>query len=146
MYRYQSARRRGFTLLEVMLVLGILAMLALFVVPKFVGTSKAARVEAARAMVGSPSSLAPALGFYYQRLGTFPEELVDLVERPDDIDEDDDRWYQFYPEALFIDPWNRELVYKFPGEVRENEYDLLSMGPDGEEDTDDDITNYRKED
>ena len=71
---------------------------------------------------------------------------MDLVERPDDIDDDDDRWYQFLNStADFMDPWQKELVYRNPGEVNEDGFDLLSIGPDQEEDTEDDIGNFRKE-
>ncbi len=140
-YRY-----RGFTLLEVMLVLSILVVLAAFVIPAMSGAGTQAKKDAAKAMVGPSGSLSMAIEQYFLKLGTYPERLTDLVERPDDIDEDDDRWYQFVKDtANFLDPWSNELVYRYPGDVHEDGYDLLSIGPDQEEDTDDDIGNFRKE-
>ena len=140
-------RHRGFTLLEVMLVLGILVVLAAFVIPQMSGAGTRAKIDAAKAMVGPSGTLSMRIEEYFLRIGTYPEQLTDLVERPDDIDEDDDRWYQFVSDsATFLDPWQNELVYRFPGDVREESYDLLSIGPDGEEDTEDDIGNFRKED
>lgn len=145
MRHHRRYEREAFTLLEVMLVLGILAMLALFVVPKFIQTGERAKIRAAESMVGSSGNLATAIALFHQEIGQYPEELVDLFERPSYIDDDDKRWYQFYPEANFKDPWGNDLVYKYPGEVKEDSYDLLSMGPDGEEDSEDDITNYPQE-
>lgn len=140
-------RHRGFTLLEVMLVLGILVVLAAFVIPTMTGTAAAANKKAAQAMVGASGTISMAIEQYFLEIGTYPEQLSDLVERPDDLDEDDDRWYQFVSDsATFLDPWRNELVYRFPGDVREESFDLLSIGPDGEEDTEDDIGNFRKED
>lgn len=145
MNRHGRYRHSGFTLLEVMLVLGILVVLAAFVVPAVTGAGTQAKKDAAKAMVGSSSTLAGAVEQYFMRIGNYPEQLVDLVERPDDIDVDDERWYQFLKEASFLDPWGEELIYKFPGEVHEDGYDLVSKGPDKEEDTEDDIGNFRKE-
>ena len=132
--------------MEVMLVLGILVVLAAFVIPAVTGAGTEARKEAARAMVGSSSTLGGAIEQYAMRLGTYPEKLIDLVERPDDLDEDDERWYQFIKEPNFNDPWGQELIYTVPGDVNEDSYDLLSKGPDQEEDTEDDIGNFRKDD
>ncbi len=140
-------RHRGFTLLEVMLVLGILVVLAAFVIPAVTGAGTAAKQSAAKVMVGPSSTLSMAIEQYFMQLGHYPEQLMDLAERPDDVDEDDDRWYQFVNStADFMDPWQKELVYRYPGDVNEDGFDLLSIGPDGEEDSEDDIGNFRKED
>ena len=140
-------RHRGFTLLEVMLVLGILVVLAAFVIPTITGAGTAANKKAAQAMVGASGTISMAIEQYFLQLNTYPETLSDLAERPDDIDDDDERWYQFVNStATFLDPWGNELVYRPEGEVNEDGYDLLSKGPDGEEDTEDDIGNFRKED
>ena len=139
-------RHRGFTLLEVMLVLGILVVLAAFVIPAVTGTGTAAKKSAAKVMVGPSGTISMAIEQYFLQLNQYPEQLMDLVERPDDIDDDDDRWYQFLNStADFMDPWQKELVYRNPGEVNEDGFDLLSIGPDQEEDTEDDIGNFRKE-
>ncbi len=138
-------RHHGFTLLEVMLVLGILVVLAAFVIPAVTGTGLQARISAAKAQVGSSASLGMAIALFHQQIGQFPEQLVDLVERPDYVEDDDDRWYKFLEQPNFTDPWGNELVYRQEGEVNEDSYDLLSKGPDGEEDTEDDVGNFRKE-
>lgn len=141
-----SYRHRGFTLLEVMLVLGILVVLAAFVIPTISGAGTAAKVQAARAMVGPSGTISMAIEQYFLALNQYPEQLMDLVDRPDDIEDEDDRWYQFINStADFMDPWQEELVYRYPGDVNEDGFDLLSVGPDQEEDTEDDIGNFRKE-
>ncbi|UCD27985.1 MAG: type II secretion system major pseudopilin GspG [Planctomycetota bacterium] len=140
-------RRRGFTLLEVLLVVGIIALLAAFVVPSFIGTEKSAKIKLAEGMVGTGGTLATQLELYRMAMGTYPDELKGLVEKPDDEDEEA-KWggpYITDPKSL-RDPWANELQYKFPGEVREDSYDLWSMGPDGEDGTDDDIKNWTSED
>ncbi len=139
-------RHRGFTLLEVMLVLGILVVLAAFVIPAVSGMGERAKIRVAETQVGDSGSLAMAIYEFRQELGHYPEKLVDLVERPDDIDEDDDRWFKFIEKPSFDDPWGNEIVYRQEGEINEDSFDLLSVGPDGEEDTEDDIGNFRKED
>ncbi len=140
-------RHRGFTLLEVMLVLGILVVLAAFVIPTITGAGAAADKKAAKAMTGPSGTISMAIEQYFLQLNTYPETLSDLAERPDDIDDDDERWYQFVNStSSFLDPWGEELVYRHPGDVNEEGFDLLSKGPDKEEDTEDDIGNFRKED
>ena len=144
MNRYRRKRRRGFTLLEVMLVIGILAMLALFVVPSFIGQSAKAKLGAAKAMVGPSGPIASAISNFHMDFGKYPESLKDLIERPSDLD-DDKQWTRYMETDEFKDPWHNELIYKEPGDVREDGYDLISMGPDGKEGGDDDIGNFRKE-
>ncbi len=145
MGRYGSHRHRGFTLLEVMLVLGILVVLAAFVIPAMSGAGTQAKMKAAKAMVGSSGTISMQIEQYFFQISEYPEKLIDLIERPDSIDDDDERWYQFLKEASFTDPWGEELVYRYPGEVHEDGFDLLSKGPDKEEDTEDDIGNFRRE-
>ncbi|MHC4444167.1 MAG: type II secretion system major pseudopilin GspG [Planctomycetota bacterium] len=143
----RNRRRRGFTLLEVLLVVGIIALLAAFVVPSFIGTEKSAKIKLAKAMVDSGGTLATQLELYRMAMGKFPEELTGLTEKPDD-DEEAEKWggpYITDPNKL-KDPWGNELQYKFPGEVNEGGYDLWSWGPDEEDGSDDDIKNWSSED
>jgi general secretion pathway protein G len=65
-----------------------------------------------------------------------------LLEQPDD-EELEDKWAGPYvkPEQL-KDPWGSDFVYRFPGEVNEGSFDIVSPGPDRDEGDDDDIGNY----
>lgn len=144
--KQQQTRRGGFTLLEVLLVIGIIALLAAFVVPQFMGTEQQAKIKTTQAMVSTGGNLATTLELYRSAVGEYPEDLKYLYEKPDDEDKAA-KWggpYITNPESL-KDAWSNDLIYKYPGDVREGSYDLSSAGPDGDEGTDDDITNWKKE-
>ena len=136
--------------MEVLLVIGILALLAAFVVPSLMGAGEQAKKGIAKTFVGRSAPIGGALRRYKWDIGKYPdtdEGLLALYERPDSVDEDSGKWTQAYMEGHadeLIDPWNNAYQYRFPGEADEKEYDLWSFGPDGEDGTDDDITSWRK--
>lgn len=142
---------RGFTLLEVLLVITILGILAAFVVPNLMTVGDEAKKDAARAQVGKSGSLAMALGTFQLKVGRLPttdEGLRALVEKPDDTEEFQ-RWVQLIDDPRELkDPWGEEYQYKGPDDAEFNQgrYDLFSKGPDKDEGTDDDIGNWQKED
>lgn len=144
--RVRANRRKGFTLLEVLLVVGIIALLAAFVVPQFMNTQRGAEIDITQRMVEDGGSLATQLDLFRLNVGTYPEELKELVEKPDD-EVKAGKWRGPYIKSLdkLKDAWGRDLNYKFPGEANEGAYDLWSAGPDGEEGNEDDITNWKKE-
>ncbi len=151
MYRRDA---RGFTLLEVLIVVGILALLAALVVPRFFGASEAAKVGLAQSQIGATGPIGMAMDLYQHAMGTYPDTsdgLRALTEVPGDEDEEL-KWtngggpFLTNPEAL-LDPWLNEYEYTFPGEKgQETQYDLWSYGPDGDDGTDDDIVNWLKDD
>ena len=131
-----------------MLVLAILVILAMFVVPAVTGTVTIAKIKATRAMVGSSGTLSQQIQLFHQELNRFPEKLTDLVQRPDWIPDDDGRWHKFIvvQGKPFVDSWDRELIYKAPGDINEDGFDLFSGGPDGDENTEEDnIGNFIEE-
>lgn len=133
--------RGGFTLLEVLIVIGILALLAAFVVPNFMGAQQRANIDMTKAKIGPSGVVANALELYRVHMGSYPDSLAGLTEEPSDAD---GRWggpYIQNPGDL-KDAWGEELQYRYPGEVRENSYDLWSKGPDRQDGTDDDIKNW----
>ncbi len=138
-------RRRGFTLLEILIVVGIIALLAAFVVPSLVGTQDKAKLDLARSMVGWGGNLATQIEIFRTHTGSYPEELKELTEKPDD-EAKAGKWAGPYitdPGSL-KDPWGNELQYKAPGQFNPERYDLWSNGPDGQDGTDDDIGNWTK--
>lgn len=142
----RRAARGGFTLIEVLLVIAIIALLAAFVVPSFINVQSGAEIDLTRSLVSSGGPVAGALELYRINVGRYPEELRELVERP----QDDDlaaRWRGPYITNLddLRDAWGRDLNYRYPGEVNQDRYDLWSNGPDGQEGTDDDIGNWSRE-
>ena len=149
MRRNRESRRSAFTLLEVLLVVGILALLAAFVVPNLIQVGDEAKIGLAESAVGRNGPIAGALKKYRFDLGVYPdsdEGLAALFERPRSIDDDDARWKGPYLEGTpdeLRDPWGREYQYRSPGEFNETSFDLWSTGPD-EKDDDDDIKNWRE--
>ena len=140
-----SARRRlaGFTMIELMLVVMIIGIIVAIAVPRMAGRQKRAKVVAASASINSTST---ALDAFELDVGRFPsteEGLQALVARPSTLTPEDE-WNGPYMRELPLDPWKRLLIYTYPGD-RSVDYDLISMGPDGEEGTEDDVTNFRKE-
>ena len=133
----------GFTLIELMLVLVILATLSAIVTPKFARRGEQAKITAARTQI---SQLEVALDAFEIDVGRYPttvEGLRALVERPTS---DSDGWQQPYlNKGVPQDPWGGEYVYRYPGQYNQDGYDLYSYGPDGKQGGDDDIANWSEE-
>ena len=141
--------RTGFTLVEILIVLGILVMLAAIVGPRVLRSGKKADVNLATTQL---SSFKAILDTYYIDLKTFPttEQGLDaLYERPDGLPEDS-AWDGPYGEGDDVpkDPWGRKYKYEFPStrDEKRDFPDIWSVGFDGEDDTDDDVVNWTKED
>ena len=117
-------RQQGFTLVELLLVLMILALIAGLVLPGIIGKAEGAKAKAAAAQV---SRLAMAVESYYLDTGSTPESLEQLVKEPGDTK----GWNGPYvkPSAL-KDPWGRDYDYQYPGE--HGDFDLVSLGADGQ--------------
>lgn len=139
--------RRGFTLLELLLVVGILVMLAAFALPSFMGTQKQAQVDAATSQI---RIFEDALKLYQSQNGMFPtteQGLNALVEKPED-EPVPTKWAgPYFEDANVTDPWGSEYQYANPGEHNgDKKPDIWSLGPDREDGTDDDIGNWKSED
>ncbi len=139
--------RRGFTLLEILIVIGIIALLAALVVPSYMGTQRDAEIKTTVGSVGWGGALAGQLEIYRTHVGEYPKELKFLTEAPPD-EEQAKKWRGPYitdPGSL-KDAWGHDLKYAAGEDAQNNKerYDLSSLGPDGQEGTDDDITNWHK--
>jgi general secretion pathway protein G len=141
-------RRRGFTLIEVLMVATILALLAAFAVPALMGAGVRAKEDICRAAIGRNGPVASGLGRYQFDVGSYPDDddgLAALYEVPSSI-EDPEKWRGPYMDGTYDelrDPWNQEYQYKSPGEFNERGYDLWSVGADNKDGTDDDIKNWK---
>jgi general secretion pathway protein G len=120
------SRRRGFTLLELLVVMVIIGLLAGYVGPKFFGQIGKSEVKAARAQI---DALQKSLDQYRLDVGRYPsteQGLAVLVAKP----ADEPKWQGPYlAKAVPKDPWGNDYQYRAPGE--HGEYDLLSLGKDG---------------
>ena len=131
---------KGFTLVEIMMVVIIIAALAAMVVPRFVGRSEQAKVSVARSDI--EAHLATALKLYELDNGTFPttaQGLKALRAKPASSPAPKN-WNGPYIEKDPIDPWGNEYEYVSPGKHR-SDYDLFSKGKDENSDSDD-IANW----
>jgi len=132
--------QRGFTLLELLVVLVIIGLLAGYVGPQFFKQIGKSETKTAAAQV---DGLGKALDQYRLDTGHYPsteQGLAALWVKP----ADESRWWGPYlRKAVPKDPWGREYQYKAPGE--HGDYDVYSLGKDGREGgdgEDQDITNW----
>jgi general secretion pathway protein G len=118
---------RGFTLLELLVVVVIIGLLAGIVAPRYFGQVGKSEVNVARAQL---DALEKALDQYRLDVGRYPSTelgLKALVERP----ASEPKWSGPYlRKDVPPDPWGKPYVYKLPGE--KGEFDLLSYGKDGQ--------------
>lgn len=141
---WQDARgksMKGFTLLELLVVLVILGLLVGYVAPRYFGQIGKSEAKAARAQL---DALEKALDTYRLDVGHYPsteQGLAALQAAPGS----ESKWQGPYlKKAVPNDPWGRAYVYKAPGD--HGEYDLLSFGKDGKQGgtgEDADITNWQ---
>ena len=143
--RYRSGP--GFTLVELLIVMAILAILGGLVTAAAQTARKRGAVTKAKAAI---AALETALQMYQLDMGGYPPSgdaalVTALSTSPGSSD-----WHGPYMEfkqdeldgGQFNDPWGRPYVYTSPGTHRTSSYDLYSQGPDGTAGNGDDITNW----
>ncbi|WP_411882683.1 type II secretion system major pseudopilin GspG [Polaromonas sp. YR568] len=126
--KYLRSRPRGFTLIEIMVVLVIMGVLAALIVPNLMERPDQARATAARQDVGA---IMQALKLYRLDNGEYPsatQGLRALVEKPT-AGKVPPNW-RSYLERLPNDPWGKAYQYLNPG--TNGEIDVFSLGADGE--------------
>ncbi|MDH3976508.1 MAG: type II secretion system major pseudopilin GspG [Deltaproteobacteria bacterium] len=125
---------KGFTLIEILVVLIILSVLAALVAPRFLGRTDEAKIEAARIQI---KNFEGALKLFYLDNGFYPsteQGLEALVTKPTT-----GKIPKKYKENGYLeggrlphDPWDNDFVYLSPG-INNKEYDIESYGADGED-------------
>lgn len=116
---------RGFTLVEMIVVVAIIGVLATVIVARYAGQTDQARVAAARAQM---AQLESAVLSFQAQIGRLPAVLSDLVERPAGA--------TAWPEGGYLkgrsvprDPWGHEYVYRVEG----RRFEIVCLGADGRE-------------
>ena len=128
MKRNRKLRRAGFTLVELLLVITILGILGTVVVMNFGDVGGDARKEATRQSIAAIDS---AVTVYNVKVGKMPKDLKDLTVGSNEDDQG------LLKSADLNDAWGNPLEYKVDG----RKYTIRSAGPDGQMNTEDDITN-----
>ena len=126
--------RRGFTLIELMVVIVILGLLAALVAPKFLKSGEEAKVTTTQVQM---KNIEQALKLYKLHNSIYPtteQGLRALVEKPE-VEPVPRNWKGPYLDKVPKDAWGNDFIYVSDGK----HFTLLSPGPDGEEGTDDDI-------
>ena len=119
---------KGFTFAEIMVVIILLSLIAVFVVPRTFKSLGKAKTKIARTKMGIIES---AIQNFYVDCERYPTELGELLEPPSDVEE---KWSSRYckPSDL-MDPWDNPYLYEPEGLVNIGSYDLISFGADGQE-------------
>ena len=147
MYHKKSRTRpyeKGFTLIEILVVMVIIGMIAGVVGLRINSSIKKARVNATKAQI---SALEQGVSQFNLECGFYPEDLESLIRPPSS-----GRQCKGFPPEGFLskkeipkDPWQKDYSYSKPGTHNTDSYDLWSSGPDGEEGTSDDVANWATE-
>jgi general secretion pathway protein G len=121
-------RRRGFTLIEILFVIGLIALLATVVITNFDSIFGGQRENVARLWV-TRTIQAPLTAFRMDT-GTYPttEQGLQALRRAPAGTEG--RWRGPYVEEIPLDPWNNPYQYRYPGVRNPNRYDVWSTAGD----------------
>ena len=123
-------RERGFTLLELMVVVAILGLLVAIVAPNVLKNKAAANIKIAKQSIAETGEI---LEMYKLDVGNFPssEQGLDaLINKPADAT----NWAGPYLKGkkLPLDPWGKPFVYRMPSSRSDHDFDVCSTGAKGE--------------
>jgi general secretion pathway protein G len=138
----RSRRSAGFTLLEMVIVLGIIAMItggAIFSMRKIGDSAKLSQVDT------DFKSFESALAMYRLNAGSFPttqQGLTSLQNKPTGTPVPR-KWIQVMSK-IPNDPWGNPYRYNFPGRKNASDFEIISIGPDGKEGSEDDLSSQEE--
>lgn len=138
-----TKRQSAFTIMEVMIAIVIIGILATLVGPQVMKQWKKVKINQTKATMAAIKS---GLQEYYTEMGSFPRDLIDLIEEPAGSGKRTAKWdgpYITGGESSLNDAWGTPLEYfsppqKYKKEKQFKHYEIISLGPDLEE-SDDDI-------
>jgi general secretion pathway protein G len=131
-------RARGFTLIEVLVIVTILGIIAAVIAPQFLKRTGQAKTGVAKQQLAVIEQQINLFHLDHERL---PNSLDELVTQPGDVDPA--KWEASLKEKELIDPWDEPYGYRYPGDNAV--FDLYSYGADtqpGGEGENEDVTNW----
>ncbi|MEW6607395.1 MAG: type II secretion system major pseudopilin GspG [bacterium] len=134
---------KGFTLIELMLVIIIIGILVAMVLPRFAGRTYQAKIARAKADI---VSISVALDMYELDNDSYPttEQGLSALRQKPTTPPIPNNWKGTYlKKKIPVDPWNNPYHYTCPG-VHNEDYDLISYGKDGVEGGGDDVCNWEE--
>ncbi|MCL1875140.1 MAG: type II secretion system major pseudopilin GspG [Synergistaceae bacterium] len=140
MKKIGSNKRKGFTLVEILVVVVILGMLAAIIIPNVVGQTDEARRTLAATQI---KEIENTLDIYRLHNGFYPtteQGLEALVTKPTTNPQPKKYTEGGYMKKVPLDPWGNPFIYRSPGD--KGLVDIICCGPDGEESTGNNITNH----
>ena len=146
--RSRNSNQRGFTLIELMVVITILALLGGIVMPRVIGRLRQAKPEKAKMDL---RNIGLALDMYAADNGEYPtteQGLQALITQPTSPPEPMNWNGPYVDPTKFLDPWGQAYNYASPGSHEGYDYELYSYGADNQEggtDENSDITNWLQE-
>lgn len=121
-------KHNGFTIVEILVVILLIGLLAVFVVPPYIGRSEKAKHDIAKSRI---AIIENSLGAFNLDCGRYPnvaEGLESLLKEPQGLA---DKWKGPYcKESQLLDSWGNPLVYIRPGTTG-SQFDIISYGRDG---------------
>jgi len=136
-------KEKGFTLIEVLIVMVILGILAALVGPRMFGKVGKSKQKAAKSQI---ALFETSLDAYRLDMGRYPtgEEGLQALRKKPDADDSENWDGPYLAKESPLDPWGTPYVYVYPGE--HGEYDIISLGADkntGGEGEDTDIASWK---
>lgn len=138
-----GVKKAGFTFIELMAVVVIISILVALVAPRVVGRTEEAKRQAAKADI--EANVALALDLYALDTGSYPtteQGLTALVTLPTASPVPETWKGPYLKKGTPKDPWGKPYLYRYPGELNKEDYDLYSYGADGVEGGGDDVVNW----
>lgn len=144
MFKRFFRNEAGMTLIEIMVVVAIIAGITGLIAVNVVGRREKANIDLTKTQVANIMNALDQYKLDNYRYPSTEQGLEALVEKPTS-----GKMPEYYPEDGYLkktpkDAWGNELSYESPG-THGNRVEVWSPGPDGEEDTEDDITSWEKE-
>jgi general secretion pathway protein G len=132
----------GFTLIE---ILAVTILIAIMAGTAALGINTALKKGKIHTVTGQIAAFDQAISLFEIECSSYPSSLNDLIQKPSQKCKDYPAEGYLKKKEIPLDPWSNEYNYRKPGTHNPSSYDLWSDGPDGQDGTDDDITNWKSD-